>query len=116
MATRVHDGQRQRAGATVAFENELVRVDRVTLAPGQSTSAHTHPRSHLFVAVHAGSVKMEAQGYPAATRAMKPGDFDWHTGAYTHNVTNVGHDAVRGDRGGVEIDEDPDAADGHRDP
>lgn len=77
-------------GATVAFENELVRVDRVALAPGQSTSAHTHPRSHLLVAVHGGSVKMEAQGYPTSTQAMKPGDFDWHIGTYSHNVTNVG--------------------------
>jgi quercetin dioxygenase-like cupin family protein len=77
-------------GATVAFENELVRVDRVSLAAGQSTSAHTHLRSHLLVAVHGGSVKMEAQGYPTSTQAMKPGDFDWHTGTYSHNVTNVG--------------------------
>src|SRR4030095_9988866 len=76
--------------STVAFETELVRVDRVSLPAGQSTSAHTHLRSHLLVAVHGGSVKMEAQGYPTSTQAMKPGDFDWHTGTYSHNVTNVG--------------------------
>ena len=77
-------------GASVAFENELVRVDRLLLTPGQSTAIHAHPRSHLLVAVHGGSVKMDAQGYPMVTRAMKPGDFDWHTGAYAHNLTNVG--------------------------
>ena len=83
-------GPASAAGATVAFENELVRVDRLSLDPGKSTAVHTHPRSHLLVAVHGGSVKMEAQGYPTSTRAMSPGDFDWHTGGDTHNLTNVG--------------------------
>jgi quercetin dioxygenase-like cupin family protein len=78
------------AGATVAFENELVRVDRLTIDPGKSTAVHTHPRSHLLIAVHAGSVKMDAPGYPTSTKAMSAGDFDWHTGGYTHNLTNVG--------------------------
>jgi quercetin dioxygenase-like cupin family protein len=77
-------------GSSVAFENELVRVDRVLLAPTQSTAMHAHRRSHLLVAVHGGTVKMDAQGYPTVNRVMKPGDFDWHTGAYTHSVTNVG--------------------------
>jgi quercetin dioxygenase-like cupin family protein len=83
-------GPASAAGSTVAFENELVRVDRLSLDPGKSTAVHTHPRSHLLIAVHGGSVKMEAQGYPTSTRPMSPGDFDWHTGGYTHNLTNVG--------------------------
>jgi quercetin dioxygenase-like cupin family protein len=76
-------------GASVAFENELIRVDRLQIAPGQSTSMHAHPRSHLLVAVHGGSVKMESGPIPV-TQAMKSGDFDWHTGGYAHNITNVG--------------------------
>ena len=77
-------------GASVAFENELVRVDRVILASGQSTSAHTHPHSHLLVAVHDGSVSVESPGHAAVTLPMKAGDFDWHTGAHSHTLTNVG--------------------------
>jgi quercetin dioxygenase-like cupin family protein len=83
-------GPTSATGASVALENELVRMDRVILAPGQSTGAHSHPRSHLLIAVHGGSVKMESQGSPTVTLVMKAGDFDWHTGAYTHTITNVG--------------------------
>ncbi len=78
------------AGSTVAFENELIRVDRLQLGAGQSTGAHAHPRSHLLVAVHAGSVRMESPDRPAVTMTMEAGDFDWHTGGYTHTLTNAG--------------------------
>jgi quercetin dioxygenase-like cupin family protein len=78
------------AGAAVALENELVRMDRVTLGPGQSSGAHTHPKSHLLVAVHPGTLKLEAAGYPTETRTFKAGDFDWHTGGYSHTLTNTG--------------------------
>jgi quercetin dioxygenase-like cupin family protein len=78
------------AGAAVALENELVRMDRVILGAGQSSGAHTHPKSHLLVAVHPGTLKLEAPGVPTETRAFKAGDFDWHTGGYTHTLTNTG--------------------------
>jgi len=78
------------SGATVALENELVRMDRVVIAPGQSSAAHSHPKSHLLIAVHPGTIKLDATGYPSQTRAMKAGDFEWHTGGLTHTVTNTG--------------------------
>lgn len=78
------------APTDVAFDNELIRVDRLAIAPGQGSMPHSHTKSHLLVAVHAATVKLEAAGYPTVTRSMQPGDFDWHTGAYTHTLTNVG--------------------------
>jgi quercetin dioxygenase-like cupin family protein len=81
---------RNASGAVAALDNELVRMDRVVLGPGQSSTAHTHLRSHLLVAVHPGTLKLESAGSPTITRAMNAGDFDWHTGGYTHTVTNVG--------------------------
>ena len=74
----------------VAFENDLIRVDRLAIAPGQASVPHSHPKSHLLVAVHPATVKIEAPGYPAVTQRMESGDFDWHTGASTHTITNVG--------------------------
>jgi len=82
------------AGAAVALENELVRMDRVTLGPGQSSGAHTHPKSHLLVAVHPGTLKLEAPGFATGTRAFNAGDFEWHTGGYTHTLTNTGSSSM----------------------
>ncbi len=73
----------------VAFENDLIRVDRLAIAPGRASYPHSHPKSHLLVAVHSAKVKIEAAG-PPVTHDMEPGDFEWHTGAYTHTITNVG--------------------------
>ena len=78
------------SGASVVLDNELIRVDRVALAPGQSTGPHAHVRSNLLVAVHGGDLRVEPEGQPATQLAMHPGDFDWHTGAFRHTITNVG--------------------------
>lgn len=78
------------SGTEVAFENDLIRVDRLSLAPGSASLPHSHPKSHLLVAYHGSTVKLDATGYPSVTQAMHPGDFEWRTGAYTHTITNTG--------------------------
>ena len=74
----------------IAFENDLIRVDRLSIAPGRASVPHSHRKSHLLVAVHRATVKFDAAGHPSVTQLMQPGDFDWHTGAYTHTITNTG--------------------------
>jgi len=74
----------------IAFENDLVRVDRLMIAPSKASYPHSHAKSHLLVAVHDATVKLDAPGYPPTTQSMQAGDFDWHTGAYSHTITNVG--------------------------
>jgi hypothetical protein len=75
---------------TAALDNELVHVERLILEPGQSTGKYTLPRSGILIAVHEGTVNVEAPGLPAARIAMKAGDFDWHTGPLIHTITNIG--------------------------
>jgi hypothetical protein len=75
---------------TSVLDNDLVRVERLLLDPGQSTGAHTHAKSHLLVAVHDGSLQVESEGLPAARVAMAPGNFDWHSGTWAHTLTNIG--------------------------
>ena len=74
----------------VAFENDLIRVDRFSIAPGAASFPHSHPKSHLLVAYHGSTVRLDATGYPSVTQPMRPGDFEWRTGAYTHTITNTG--------------------------
>jgi hypothetical protein len=74
----------------VPLDNELVRVERLVLEPGQSTGKYTLPKSGILIAAHDATLSVEAQGLPAQRTTMKAGDFDWHTGPLTHTITNVG--------------------------
>jgi hypothetical protein len=74
----------------VALDNELVRVDRLAILPGQASYPHSHAKSHLLVAVHPATIQVEAKGYPTVTKSWKAGDFEWHTGAFTHTIKNTG--------------------------
>jgi hypothetical protein len=76
--------------ATAPLDNELVRVERLILEPGQSTGRYTLPRSGLLIAARDGVISVEPAGQPAARKEMKAGDFEWHTGAITHTITNLG--------------------------
>jgi mannose-6-phosphate isomerase-like protein (cupin superfamily) len=69
--------------------NELVHVDRLTLAPGQSTGRHRHGKSGLIVAVHDGAANIEADGR-SVRMDLRAGDFEWHTGSLVHTITNLG--------------------------
>jgi hypothetical protein len=77
-------------GTSAVLDNELVRVERLLLEPGQSTGPHSHAKSHLLVAVHDGSLQIAADGHPTTRVTLGPGDFDWHTGAWSHTLTNLG--------------------------
>ena len=72
------------------LDNELVRVERLVLQPGQSTGRYTVPRSGLWIAAHDGTISVERAGSPAQRIAITAGDFEWHTGPGTHTITNVG--------------------------
>ena len=76
--------------AKPALDNELVRVERLILEPGQSTGRYTVPRSGLLIAAHDGKISVERPGTSAHTIEMKAGDFEWHTGPTTHTITNSG--------------------------
>ena len=76
--------------AKPALDNELVRVERLILEPGQSTGRYTLPRSGLLIAAHDGAISVERPGSAALRIEMKAGEFEWHTGPVTHTITNVG--------------------------
>lgn len=72
------------------LDNELVRVERLILEPGQSTGRYTLPRSGMLIAAHDGTISVERPGSSAHKIDMKAGDFEWHTGPITHTITNIG--------------------------
>jgi quercetin dioxygenase-like cupin family protein len=73
------------------LENERLRVYRVSLAPGQSTSLHTHLLPGLAVAITAGEIEITTEGKSKPDRLTLPvGDVRWRAGAVTHSIRNVG--------------------------
>ena len=76
------------------LDNELVRVERLILEPGQSTGRYTLPRSGMWIAARDGMISVEIPGSSARTLEIKAGDFDWHTGPITHTITNIGKTRV----------------------
>ena len=72
------------------LDNDLVRVERLILEPGQSTGRYTLPRSGLLIAAHDGTISIERPGSSGHHIDMKAGDFEWHTGPTTHTITNLG--------------------------
>jgi hypothetical protein len=76
--------------AEPALDNELVRVERLILDPGQSTGRYTVPRSGLMIAARDGMVSVERPGSPVQRLDIKAGEFEWHTGPATHTITNIG--------------------------
>ena len=77
-------------GWSPVVDNDLISVDRLVLDPGESTGLHTHGRSSLLVAVHEGAIRLDREPTPPIRLTMRPGEFEWHTGAVSHTLTNVG--------------------------
>jgi N-acyl-D-amino-acid deacylase len=76
---------------TPVLENERVRVYRLSLAPGESTTMHTHLLSGLGVSITTGEVEVCTEGKNKPDRLKLPaGDLRWRTGAVTHSIKNVG--------------------------
>jgi quercetin dioxygenase-like cupin family protein len=73
------------------LENDRVRVYRVTLEPGQSTTMHTHVLPSLAVAITAGEIEITTEGKDKPDRLSLPAtDVRWRGGPVTHSVKNVG--------------------------
>jgi quercetin dioxygenase-like cupin family protein len=79
-------------GMTLEIENEKVRIYRVKLGPGESTSPHTHARARLDVAITAGKLAATLGKPKKGVVEVKPGEHAWHeAGSETrHAIENAG--------------------------
>jgi quercetin dioxygenase-like cupin family protein len=76
--------------AAVAAENPSARVYNWVLAPGATSTAHTHLRPYLLVAATECLLMTTVAGGQSATREMKRGDFQWVDSRVIHTLGNVG--------------------------
>ncbi|HYX31300.1 MAG TPA: hypothetical protein VE863_22385 [Pyrinomonadaceae bacterium] len=79
------------SGREPVFENERVRVFRVTLAPGESTTVHTHVLPFLGISLTASKIAVFVAGLTTPTMFDLPsGDVRWGSVPLTHSIKNVG--------------------------
>jgi beta-alanine degradation protein BauB len=72
------------------FENERVRALRRVLAPGESTTMHTHPSSGVAVLVTAGQLEISPPDGAARSLDVKAGAIQWLDSGTRHQLKNVG--------------------------
>ena len=78
------------AAAPVAGENACARAYKWTLAPGATSTMHTHERPYLIVAVTGFPLKMTGPDGQSSSHEVKAGDFHWVDAKVTHSLTNEG--------------------------
>lgn len=76
--------------ARVVLENDRVRALRRILAPGESTSMHTHALRGVAVPLTAGRLEIVTPDGAARTVEMKLGAVQWIESGTTHRLRNVG--------------------------
>ncbi len=78
----------------VLFQNDSLRVLKLTLPPGQSTQFHTHTHDRVAIDLSTTEITQQKIGEPEGPKtATKPGNFNALTltdASYTHRVHNVG--------------------------
>jgi quercetin dioxygenase-like cupin family protein len=79
------------------FENDRLRVYRVSLAPGESLAMHTHPYAGLGLVLTNAEVAFETVGSKQIQRAkVAVGEVRWRPGPVTHSIRNVGKTRFEG--------------------
>jgi quercetin dioxygenase-like cupin family protein len=72
----------------VEFENDQVRVLRITYGPGEKSIMHTHPEG-MAIFLTDGSGKFTFPDGKTVEMSFKAGDFSWLT-EQTHQPENTG--------------------------
>lgn len=78
------------AAGPIAAENPSARVYKHVLAPGASSTMHTHERPYLIVAATAMQLKMTAPDGKSLDHEISAGEFHWVDTLVTHTLTNTG--------------------------
>ena len=91
----LRDHHNPNVGTEVLFENDVVRVWRMRLAPGETCKPHVHLNDHLLVYANPSDMIAQVEGSDAAIRA--PADEGWvfyrevgRRGLEPHWLTNQG--------------------------
>ena len=77
-------------GHVILIDNARVRINRLTLKPGESSKLHKHTMPGLGIVLY--DSKIEIRSADGTQRALEPkaGDFVWQDAGTTHMIRNIG--------------------------
>ncbi len=88
MSERVLGG----VGSYVIFENDVVKVWRNDLQPGESSDWHLHTNNYLYVATSKGDLKIEHDSGDTHKTVMEVGKVVMGEKDSVHQLSNTGSD------------------------
>lgn len=77
-------------GDKIIFENDFVRVWRLSLEPGDTQAWHQHDLPYLIVPLTAGDNVMRFSDGRSRETKETPGDAMWREPGIPHELENVG--------------------------
>lgn len=85
-------------GTRLLFENDVVRVWDLQLAPGESTGQHRHTDDYLYVVIGNGKLqRVDPDGTQHPPKAMQDGEVHFRKvdGQAVHEAVNAGEGTWR---------------------
>jgi mannose-6-phosphate isomerase-like protein (cupin superfamily) len=77
-------------GHVIVIDNVRVRVNRLTLQPGESSKPHKHTLPGLGIVLYDSKIEIVSAGGTPRTLEPKAGDFVWQDAGTTHVIKNIG--------------------------
>lgn len=77
-------------GHMILIDNDRVRVNRLSLKPGESSKLHTHNMHGLGIIVYDSKIELIGGDGSKRTLDAKAGDFAWQNAGTAHIIRNVG--------------------------
>ena len=75
---------------TPLFENDEVRVGRVTLPAGESEGLHVHPYPRVLICLEGATIEVKRPDGSLAKTVYQPGDARYQSDTQPHEPVNVG--------------------------
>ncbi|HEX6124290.1 MAG TPA: hypothetical protein VFZ23_02855 [Pyrinomonadaceae bacterium] len=74
----------------ILIDNPRVRVNRLVLKPGESSTVHTHSMNGLGITLYDAKVEITKSVASPQVHEVKAGDFVWQKAGTTHVIRNIG--------------------------
>ena len=78
------------SGHTTLIDNPRVRVNRLVLKPGESSTLHTHSLNGLGIILYDSRIEITTPNGDPRIMEPKAGEFAWQTAGTAHTIKNIG--------------------------
>ena len=83
------------ADSPVKFDNDIVRVLKVTVPPGKKSAMHTHEMNRVMIYLDAGAIGIGHKDGRVEHQKWKPEQVAWSPKSGLHTSDNIGGTTIR---------------------